>query len=132
MKKIILMLALVSAVSCIRNDIDEILLMRDDISLTIKENEEFAYNPATCQMSYNSTTNEYRVHDDKLSEWFVLKCDEMPANEGQKLTADLTWTASSSTKNMKGLEFKVEKTDQEGRIWMWCKKKRIGIVIKNL
>ncbi len=126
------MLALATAVSCVRFDFEEILLPREDISLTIKNVEQFSFDPLTCQISHNITQNEYRVFDDKLSGWFVLKCREMPANKGQVVKADLTWTASKSTKSMKGLSFKVEKTDNTGKIWMWCEDKSIGIVIKNL
>ncbi len=125
-------MALAAAASCTPYDIDEILLPREDISLTVKGELQFSFNPLTCQMSHNRTTHEFRVFDDKLSEWFILKCDERPANEGQELNADLTWTASSSTKNMDGLTFKIEKIDRSGKIWLWCKKKSIGIVIKNL
>ncbi len=132
MKRLVLMLIMLSAVSCIKFDVDEILLVRDDISLTVKGVEQFKYNPVTCQMSHNTSKNEYRIFDDKLSEWVILTCDEMPASEGQKLTADLSWTGSKRQESMKGLSFKVEKTDGSGKIWMWCKDKSIGIVIKNL
>ncbi len=121
-----------AAVSCVRFDIDEILLPREDISLTVKDIDQFSYNPLSCQMSHNSTTNEFRVFDDKLSQWFILKCGDRLSHEGQEVAADLTWTASSSTKSLSGLTFRIEKIDQSGKVWMWCKKKKIGIVIKNL
>lgn len=123
---------LATAVSCSLYDIDEVLLRRDDISMTMKGAEQFAYDPLTCQMSHNSTTNEYRIFDDNLSNWLIVKCYERPSDEGQELTADVTWTASSSTRSMKGLTFRVEKMDESGMIWMWCRQKSIGIVIKNL
>ncbi len=132
MKKLIILMILSAAVSCVPYDIDEILLPREDISLTVKGEVQFSFNPLTCQMSHNSTTHEFRVFDDRLSEWFILKCAERPANEGQEVNADLTWTASSSTKTMEGLTFRIEKIDRSGKIWLWCKKKNIGIVIKNL
>ncbi len=132
MKRILIIAALIAAVACNPFDIEEVLLPREDISLTVKGKVEFAYDPLTCQMSQNVKTNEYRVFDDKLSGWFILKCGEMPVDVGQELNADLTWTASKSTKTMNGLTFTVEKASPDGKIWMWCKKKSIGIVIKNL
>ncbi len=132
MKRLILILAMAATVSCIRHNVDEVLLPREDISLTVKGEEQFSYNPLTCQTSHNTGTHEFRAYDDRLSEWFILKCKDMPSNEGQELTADLTWTASSSTKTMNGLTFRIEKIDRTGKVWMWCKKKKIGIVIKNL
>ena len=132
MKRLIIIAVLAAAVSCSPYDIDEILLQRDDISMTLKGDEQFAYDPVTCQISHNSTTNEYRMFDDKLSNWLIVRCYERPSNDGQELIADVTWTASSSTRTRKGLTFRIEKTDGSGTIWMWCRQKSIGIVIKNL
>ncbi len=133
MKRLIITLAaLYAAAGCVRFDIDEILLPREDISLTMKGEDQFTYNPLTCQMSHNSTTNEFRVFNDRLSDWFILKCQDRPGNVGQEVTADLSWTTDKSTRSMSGLTFRVEKTDADGTIWMWCKQKSIGIVIKNL
>lgn len=132
MKKALILFLLIATASCSPYDIDEVLLERDDISMTIKGVEQFVYDPLTCQMSHNSTTHEYRISDDKLSNWMIVKCYERPSNEGQELTADVSWTASSSTKILKGLTFKIEKVDGSGTIWMWCRQKSIGIVIKNL
>ncbi len=132
MKRLILAAAILAVTSCVQYDVDEILLIRDDISLTVKGVEQFAYNPLTCQISNNVTTHEYRIHDDKLSCWVIMKCDDRPMNEGQEVRADLSWTAEKSTKNLNGLTFTVEKTAADGKIWLWCRKKSIGIVIKNL
>ncbi len=132
MKKIIIIFILISAVSCVRYDIDEILLPREDISLTVRGVEQFSYDPLTCQMSQNTAKHEFRVFDDRLSGWFVIRCKERPSGEGQELTADLSWTGKTSTKALKDLTFRIEKIDPEGKIWMWCKQKSIGIVIKNL
>lgn len=118
--------------SCRRFDIDEILLQRNDISLTLKGEDQVVYDPVSFQLAHNSRTNEFRVYDDRLSSWFIVRCSDNPTYEGQQLTADVSWTASSSTRSEKGLEFTVEKTDGYGNIWLWCKSKSIGIVIKNL
>ena len=72
------------------------------------------------------------MHDDKLADWVVVKCSAKPDTEGQSLTADITWTASSSTRVERNLKFTVQKTASDGRVWMWNKSKRIGIVVKNL
>ncbi len=132
MKRLTALVILLAAVSCQKYDLGEILLPREDISLTINGAEEFSYNPLTCQISHDREANLYRVFDDKLSEWFIVECDVMPANEGQGLNASLTWTTGKGTKTLDNLAFTVEKTRPDGRIWMWCRKKNIGIVIKNL
>lgn len=132
MKKIMIFLLLAAMTSCSLYDIDEVLLQRDEISMTMKGVEQFVYDPVTCQMSHNATTNEYRMFNDKLSDWLIVKCYERPSDEGQDITADVTWTASSSTKSIRGLTFRIEKMDASGTVWMWCRQKSIGIVIKNL
>lgn len=132
MRRLILIMTITAIVSSCSYDIDEILLQRDDVSFTLKGQPEFVYNPLTCQMSHNSKENIYRMHDDKLADWLVIKCSEKPDTQGQEITADISWTASSSTKAERGLKFTVEKTSSDGRIWMWNKSKRIGIVVKNL
>lgn len=132
MKKIMIFMLLAAMTSCSLYDIDEVLLQRDEISMTMKGVEQFVYDPVTCQMSHNATTNEYRMFNDKLSDWLIVKCYERPSDEGQDVTADVTWTASSSTKSIRGLTFRIEKMDASGTVWMWCRQKNIGIVIKNL
>lgn len=123
---------LMTAAGCCRYDVDEVLLMRDDISLTQKGTVMMSYDPLSCQMSHDKATNTFRVYDDMIANWFIVKCSERPDNEGQELTADVTWTTAKDTKTEKELKFTVEKTDAQGQIWMWNKSKKIGIVIKNL
>lgn len=129
---IMILLITMAAAGCCRYDIDEVLLQRDDISLTFKGEPQVVYDPLTCQISHNKATNEYRMYDDRLSYWLTVRCSERPDTEGQSVTADITWTASSSTRSEHNLKFVVQKTSPDGRIWMWNKTKRIGIVIKNL
>ena len=133
MKRIIAILTIITAAAgCCRYDVDEVLLMREEISITQKGTVMMSYDPLRCQMSHEKATNTYRVFDDMIADWFIVKCSERPDNEGQELTADVTWTTSKDTKTEKGLKFVVEKTDAQGHIWMWNKSKKIGIVIKNL
>ena len=133
MKRIFVIFAILfTAAGCCRYDIDEVLLMRDDISITQKGVVMMSYDPVRCQMSHDKAKNIYRVYDDIIADWFFVKCSERPDNEGQELTADVTWTTAKDTKTEKGLKFVVEKTDAQGHIWMWNKSKKIGIVIKNL
>ena len=116
---------------CRRYDIEEILLKREDISLTIKGKEILSYKPETFQIGYNSSKNEFRVSDDNIGNWFVLTCRERPSTEGQIVKANLRWTGTSSIKSQKGLSFIVEKTDSEGHIWLWCNDEAIGIVVRE-
>ena len=132
LKNIFLILSILAAAGCNRYDVDEILLVRDDISLTWKGVEQFCYNPADCQMGYNASKNEFRAQADNLSSWFVITCSEMPASEDGEIEADISWTGVTYTRSMKGLEFKVKKMSGDGMIWLWCKSAKIGVTIKKL
>ena len=118
--------------SCMTYDIEQILLERDDISMTIKGDLCFAFEPLTCQMGYNADKNEFRVYDDALGNLFVITCDRTPDTEGMKLIATMTYTTSSSTNSLSGLEFSVEKLAADGTVWMWNASKKIGVVVSKL
>ena len=100
------------------------------ISLTWKGEQQVMYDPDTYQLGYNSSRNEYRVYDDRLAYWFTVRCSERPSEEGQNITADVSWTGESRTMEFKGISMTVEQTDENGMIWLWGAKERIGIVIQ--
>lgn len=126
-----ILIATLIATGC-QYDIDEILLERGDISFTMKGEVLFAYNPLTCQISHSASDNIYRMYDDMLSDWVEVKCSQRPDTEGQSLSAEITWTGTSSIRIERGLRFTVQKTSADGKVWLWNKSKKIGIVIKNL
>jgi hypothetical protein len=132
MRKLVILAVIASIVTGCCWDIDEVLLGKDDISVTMKGEDLFVYDPMTCQISFSSPDNIYRMYDDRLSDWVIIKCSDRPDTEGQNLIADVTWTASSSTRTEHGLKFTVQKTSADGKVWLWNKSKKIGIVIKNL
>lgn len=132
MKKIFAVCLILAVTGCVRYDIEEILTSRDEVSLTWKGTEQFVYDPATCQMSFNAAGNEFRAQKDNLSGWFVLKCSELPVNEGDEIEADISWTGISDNRTMKNLEFKVRKTSEDGMIWLWSKSSKIGVTIRRI
>ena len=133
MRRLFFIMAVAAVMAgCSRYDIDEVLLGRNEISFTIKGEPQFVYDPLTSQFSHNKETNVYRMFDDKLSDWVTVQCSERPDTEGQTVIADISWTASSSTRHERNLKFVVHKTSANGEVWMWYKSKNLGIVIKNL
>lgn len=132
MRRIIYIAAAVLIVSACRYDIDEILLSRDDISLTIKGELQMSFNENTCQLGYNTGRNEFRVYDEKLSDWFIVRCSAKPTSEGQEVTAELKYTTNTDIKTMKGLKMEVQKLSSNGLVWLWEKDKKIGIIVKSL
>lgn len=111
---------------------EEILLSRSDISLTVKGELQMSFDENTCQLGYNTGRNEFRVYDEKLANWFILRCSSKPTSEGQKITADLEYTTADDVKTFTDLEFTVEDTNSDGLIWLWNRDKKIGIVVKAL
>lgn len=133
MKKTLLVFsAILCLAGCKRYDIDEILLQREDISLTVKGEDILSYDPATFQIGYNEGTNEFRIFEDNLGNWFTFKCQERPSSKGQVVKADLRWTTPNTTRSRKGLSFRVVKTDAKGHIWLWCEDEAIGVVVREL
>lgn len=128
----ILLIAILCLASCQEYDIEEILLQREDISLTVKGTEVMAYDPMSFQLGYNGQTNEFRVFSDDLGNWFTLRCDSRPSAKGESVKGDIKWTSTNTIRSKNGVTFNVEKTDSDGHIWLWCKEEAIGVVVKEL
>lgn len=131
-KLIYILIAILALTGCQRFDVDQILLERNDLSLTVKGELQFSYDPLTCQVGLNVSENEYRIYDDALGNWFIVRCDERPAYEGQELHATLLWTTIDDMRKENNLEFEVHRIDSKGKIWMWNDSKDIGVVIQEL
>lgn len=131
-KALYLLTSVLCLCGCRQYDIDEILLQREDISLTIKGELILSFDADICQIGHNDRKNEFRVYKDNLSDMFILTCSENPTSEGQTVKADLTWTSTDSIRKRSGLSFTVRKTSPEGLVWLWCDSERIGIIVKAL
>lgn len=118
--------------ACQFYNIDEVLLSRSDISLTMKGELQMSFDQNTYQIGFNTGRNEYRVYDEKLENWFILRCSAQPTSEGQEIKATLEYTVKGDTKTLNDLEFVVERTSSEGLIWLWNRDKKIGVVVKAL
>lgn len=132
-KRIIYIMAMMlAATACIDNTLDQVLLVREDISLSIREQVLMSFDENTCQLGYNSARNEYRVYDENLANWYILRCSAQPTSEGQTVKADLEYTTAKDVKSLTDMELSVEKTSSDGLVWLWNKERKIGIIIKNL
>lgn len=127
----VLLIGIICIAGCQEYDIEEILLNREDISLTVRGKDELVYDPTTFQLGYNGQTNEFRVFSDDLGNWFSLRCDSRPSAQGESIKGDIKWTSTNTTRSKNGITFSVEKTDAEGHIWLWCKEEAIGVVVKE-
>ena len=131
-KRLLCIIGVALALTACRHDVDEALLGRSDISLTIKGKLQMAFNENTCQLGYNTGRNEFRVYDENLANWFILRCSAKPTSEGQTITADLEYATGKDPKSLIKLEFNVEKTSSDGLIWLWNNDRNIGVVVKSL
>lgn len=127
---ILMTVALLSG--CNIYDIDEILLERDDISLTWKGEEQLVFDPMTWQVGCNTKTYEYRVHDDDMADYFVLECESRPDVEGEDITASIEWTVETDVRRYDHITFTVKRIAPDGRVWLWSRMQKIVVVVKQL
>ena len=125
----ILALAIISLYGCVGPQPAEVLLPRTDISLTVKGEVMMTYDQKLCQIGYNDQSHEFRLVNDKLTDWVIFRSDAPPTEVGQKVKAYLEYTEEKATKTMSGLTFTVEKTSSDGQVWLWNQDKKIGIII---
>ena len=117
--------------SCSPYKIDEILISRNDVSLTIEGVPVFVYNEDKCQVAFNTERNEYRAMTDDMTDYFMLKANQKLTHIDQQFTAELIYTTSGTANTLKDLTFTIEKiSNDSGLVWVWCKEKAIGAVIK--
>ena len=132
MKRIIILAILALAAGCQPVSEPDTLLSQSEISLTWKGVTQLTYSSKDYQMAFNDRDIEYRVYDDNLTNWFIVKCSQKPMTEGETVVADVSWTGEKSIKSFTGKTFKVAKTDGQGHVWLQNSSDKIGIIIKNI
>ena len=132
LKILIFGLFLLVMASCDRYDVQEVLLSREDISLTWRKTPQLVYDPLTWQLGYNAGRNEVRVNDDSMANYFVFRSNVRPDTEGQEVTAYVEWTVRASVKRYQNLKFEVRKVSPDGRVWLWNKSQKVGVTIYYL
>lgn len=118
-------------VSC-QGKVDPEFIGTQDFGLQVRDVKVFTYDALTWQTAFNRERCEFRVHTDNMSDYYCVTLSTVPSSEGQKVKGSIVWTSSSDIITKNGLNFSVEKIDRAGRIWLWCKKERIGAVIQAL
>lgn len=86
------------------------------------------FKPETWQTGFNRSKRQFRVSNDTMSDFYVLECSAIPTREGQKITADLTWSAKRIV-TRRDVSFSVKKMDSRGMVWLWNSKDRIGVSV---
>lgn len=133
MKKIFaILLVIFAATGCVEYLPEEILLPMEDISMSIKGEEIMKFDENTCQLGFSDRNNEFRVLDDNLTDWFILRCDAVPSVVEQKVICELEYTTADDVKILTDIVFNVEQTREDGLVWLWNDLRSIGLVIKLL
>lgn len=92
-----------------------------ELSLRINGKTIMKYEPLTWQLSCNTQKKQFRVHNDTMSDFYVLTCSELPDKKGQQIKADLLWTSSRINKQ-NGLTFIVLSILGDGTVWLYNRK----------
>lgn len=127
-----LMLVCIAAASCQGSKVDPEFVGTNTTGLTVKGQKIFVFDSMNCQTSFKRESCEYRSFTDNMSDYYCVRLEYVPTQEGQKVKGELKWTSKSEILSKKGLSFTVEKTDRSGRLWLWCRKESIGVLVQTL
>lgn len=109
-------------------------LVNEGISLFVNGELILSYTPETHQIGFSPDTGEIRVSDDNMADYFIFRyAGEMPSNAGDEMTADIEYTTSDNLKKLKGVSFRVTRTDEAtGLIWLWNGSGKTGVVLPDI
>lgn len=120
---------------CVRNGFtEEEFTANNGISLYVNGELILSYTPEKHQIGFSPDTGEIRVSDDNMADYFILRFSgDMPCNVGEEKTADLEYTTSDNLKRLKGISFRVTRTDEAtGLIWLWNESCKAGAVLPDI
>lgn len=126
---IIALLALCLA-GCREHNLSDDFKFDSTIRLEIKGYTIFRYDPLSCQIGFNRDRCEFRIHTDNMSDFYIIRLDEMPAAEGQTVNGTASWTTGDDL-HTKKTSFEVIHLEG-GKIWLWSPGTRIAAVVMEL
>ena len=127
-----LLLIMVTEGCCHKHEPERAFLESSVLSLRINGCEIVRYEPETFQTGFSPENKQFRIHNDTMSEFFTLTCQELPEEKGQKIKCSLRYCADGEVVYQKGLSFNVEKIGDDGTVWLWCSKKKTGATVRIL
>lgn len=101
-----------------------------ELGLTFKGEKYDRFTEETSQYGYRKDVNEFRVSNDNMSDYFVLRLDRIPS-VGDETTGTLIYTTVDDIVTKSGMHFKLVKAENE-YYWFWNKKNSIGAVVRKL
>ena len=103
----------------------------NDIRLQIGSTIQFRYDPLTCQLAFSRDRREFRAQTDNTSDYYSIVLSEVPANIGQRVSGDLTWTTETDILTRDDLDLEVLRIEGD-QVWLWSSSGRTGVMIKLL
>ena len=108
-RKLFILTALACMLGCApEHEPDAAFLEQDCLALEVKGAREVLYEPETWQLGFSRENKQFRVHNDMMSEYYVV------------------------TVYKSSLAFEVKKINDEGVVWLWNSRKRVGMTVKIL
>ncbi len=111
---------------------DPKFIVSNDIALSINGHVKVKYVPETFQIGFSRDKRQFRVHNDTMSEYFIMTCSELPESEGQNIKCTLKYTCDGKANYFGSMTYNVAKLANDGTIWLWNSKKSIGVTVKVL
>ncbi|HIQ84561.1 MAG TPA: hypothetical protein IAC86_02040 [Candidatus Cryptobacteroides excrementigallinarum] len=103
----------------------------NDIRLQIGSTIQFRYDPLTCQLAFSRDRREFRAQTDNTSDYYSIVLSEIPANIGQRVSGNLTWTTETDILTRDDLDLEVLRIEGD-QVWLWSSSGRTGVMIKLL
>lgn len=103
----------------------------NDIRLQIGSTIQFRYDPLTCQLAFSRDRREFRAQTDNTSDYYSIMLSEIPANIGQRVSGNLTWTTETDILTRDDLDLEVLRIEGD-QVWLWSSSGRTGVMIKLL
>jgi len=106
-------------------------LTDNTLRLAVGRTEVITYDPLTCQYAYNTSTLEFRLHTDNMSDYFIVRLQEEPTEEDQTVTAGLIrWTTPTGADEVrKNIALQVVKLEDDV-IWLWNSRESIKMTVR--
>ena len=121
--------ALLALAACTKTpEIDPVILSSDDYTLVVRGKSIHSFTENECQLGFNASLKQFRVGNDKMTDYYVLNCDRIPSGKDESVTASLEWTLGQTVQKRSSLKFKVKKAE-DGRFWLWDSKDEIAVVV---
>lgn len=117
---------------CRKHEPDPEFVTGDEIVLKIDGAVKVKYVPETFQLGFSPERKQFRVHDDNMTRFYILTCSELPDHVGQQIRCSLKYGINGEMSYKSGMSFEVEKMDEAGTVWLWCKKKNTGVSVRIL